>query len=107
VQRSKVIGASLVFLLAGLFGGLALSDDALGVQPEKQLFPTRWYQEPAGDYDQWMTLSTSAVHYVCGLSEADCASRWEGPTSAAVDDWNSQETTVRLQMKANQPVPTT
>lgn len=102
MQRSKVIGVSLVFVLAALFGGLALTNDALGDEPEKKLFPIRWYQEPDGNYDQWMTLSTSAVHYVCGASEADCASRWEAPTEAAVDDWNSQETTVRLQMRSNQ-----
>jgi hypothetical protein len=102
VLRSKWTGIAIVFALVALVGGLSVRGDASGAEPEKKLFETRWYQGPGGDYDEWMTLSTSALYFWCGASEDDCASRWEGPTNAAIDDWNSQPTTVRLERKVNQ-----
>lgn len=81
-----------VIALAGAGGDLA---DVYAGQPQKKLFDDRWYYQPqGGDYASWMTLTTSDFWYECGTSAADCESRWGAPAQDAVDDWNSQATTV-------------
>lgn len=93
--------ALLAFAAVALIGG-GLAEGHAG-HPQKKLFSTRWYQEvQGGDYGAWMTLSTSRYWYECGTSEADCESRWGQPNQQAVDDWNSQDMTVRLDVKSDQ-----
>lgn len=96
-----VLGAVAALVVAAIaFVALALASPASGHQghPQKKLLPDRWYQQvQGGDYDAWMTLSTSDVWLDCGASFDDCASRWIDPFDASMADWNSQNTTVRFQ----------
>lgn len=88
------VAAAATVLVALIGGGLAEGHEG---HPQKKLFEERWYHQVQGDdYAGWMTLGTSEFWYECGASEADCESRWGAPGQNAVDDWNTVETTVRL-----------
>ncbi len=78
--------------------------EGLAATPAKKLFDTRWYQQPNGNYQTWMTLSTSQLWLNCGSSSTDCNSRWSNPAQLAVTDWNSQPDTVRLLIEPDQSI---
>lgn len=87
------IAPALLAVVASLAGmgvtGAAHEKDG----PDKKLFDSRWYQQPNGDYDGWMTLSTSQLWYDC-VDPGGCQSRWSGPANLAIDEWNGKPTTV-------------
>src|SRR3990172_11485332 len=69
--------------------------------PHKKLFTGRWYQQvTGGDHGAWMTLTASQLS--CDGDVFLCAMKWTSPSQAAVDDWNSQPTTVRFQIMPDQ-----
>ena len=90
--------ATLAVVVVMLIVGVAtasLGAEAHSGHPQKKLFDDRWYQQvDGGDYQTWMTLSTSKIQLECGTSETDCGSRWSGPIQDAIADWNGQPTTV-------------
>ncbi len=95
--RMRVAGALLIAALVAI-GLAALADTAqshTGHQ-QKKLFPERWHHQPNGDFDAWMTLSTSDVWLFCDGSEATCAAKWDEPFGDSLADWNGQPTTVRF-----------
>ena len=88
LRRSVAIGT-----IAAVVALLSVTAFAHEGHPQKKLLPYTWYQQVNGDYVSWMTLSTSDVVLEC---DNDCATRWDGPFAAAINDWNVQPTTVFL-----------
>ena len=107
--RRIPFGAVMRFAIAVLCGMLLVhaAADAPGGEahtghPQKKLFTGRWYQQPGGNYGAWMTLTTSQPYMACDGNAASCADKWFGPSMAALSDWNSQPTTVRFDIRADQ-----
>lgn len=68
-----------------------------GSNAVKKLFNGRWNKPLAGnDYETWMDLTTSQPYFECDGGGASCENKWAGPVQNAIDDWNAQQTTVRL-----------
>jgi hypothetical protein len=104
-MRTKLLALALVglcLLAAFMLAGTGVIEGHPG-HPQKKLFSARWYQQLQGnDYASWMTLSTSQFWYDCGSSPGDCQSRWLVPGLAAFGDWNTQATTVEMNLMPDQ-----
>lgn len=74
-------------------------------EPDKKLFNGRWDLPLIGnDYDAWMDLTLSQPYYLCdgGAGAGSCENKWSQPAQDAIDDWNSQQTTVRFVLQPGQ-----
>jgi hypothetical protein len=95
--RSRIVAGLIAALLVAVglavLGGQAESHSG---HPQKKLFPERWHYQPDGDYDAWMTLSTSDVWLDCDGSPGVCGAKWFDPFDATMADWNSQPMTARF-----------
>ncbi|MEX0785444.1 MAG: nidogen-like domain-containing protein [Dehalococcoidia bacterium] len=99
-RRLWWITAALAAVAAIAAIGVASAHDKAG--PHKKLFGSRWYQQASGgDYDAYMTLSTSQLWYDCS---SDCESRWPNAANAAIDDWNGQDTTVNFDIQPDHDI---
>ena len=88
-----LVAATALGLALAVLTGTAESHPG---HPQKMLLPERWHYQPNGDYDGWLTLSTSDVWLDCGASPQDCGVRWHDPFDDAMADWNAQPMTVRF-----------
>jgi len=88
---------ALLLMIAALAAGLAAfatTAESHQGHAQKKLFPESWhYEVQNGNYDFWMTLSTSDVWLLCD-TPATCATKWKSPFDLSLADWNAQPDTV-------------
>lgn len=107
LTRALLILVALLLVVGGIVVGQGLSGtpaEGHAGHPQKKLYTSRWYQQPNGNYAQWMTLTTSQIWFACGTSVLDCQSRWSSPGQQAIADWNAQNTTVDFSMQVGQSI---
>jgi hypothetical protein len=93
------VAAIVTIAVAGTLTTFAHDKDG----PHKKLFGFRWYQSvQGGNYDAWMTLSTSQVWLECDGGAASCGGKWNVPFSSSLSDWNGQPSTVHYDLAPDQ-----
>ena len=93
--RIRVIGALVITAVLAIGLGMAGQAESHPGHPQKKLFDERWHDQPNGDYDAWMNLSTSDVWLNCAGSEEACGAAGVGPFTGAMAGWTGRPRTGR------------